>query len=94
MLHYDQELDRETRVPFLLGGADVYAVAVYKVMGRADYTKPLDKFLELGDVCMLIGFLECGSDELFMGRGNYLCAALVLLLRGTEGSGAPDLCAL
>ncbi|XP_077338705.1 lanC-like protein 3 [Lithobates pipiens] len=80
VLHYDRELDPETRASFLLGGAGVYAVAamIYKAAGRADYTKPLDRFRELGDVCMPLGFLDCGSDELFVGRSGYLCAALVL----------------
>ncbi|XP_075190372.1 lanC-like protein 3 [Anomaloglossus baeobatrachus] len=80
VLHYDREQDRETRASFLLGGAGVYAVAamIYKAQGRADFTQMLDKFRALGDICVPLGFLECGSDELFVGRSGYLCAALVM----------------
>ncbi|KAJ8409876.1 hypothetical protein AAFF_G00209170 [Aldrovandia affinis] len=67
------------RAAFLLGGAGIYAVAamVYKALGSSDL-KPLTKFRNLWDVCAPINFLECGSDELFVGRAGYLCAALVL----------------
>ncbi|XP_018418532.1 PREDICTED: lanC-like protein 3 [Nanorana parkeri] len=80
MLYYDQEQDRQTRASFLLGGAGVYGVAsmIYKAAGRADFIKPLERFRELCDICEPLGFLECGSDELFVGRSGYLCAALVL----------------
>ncbi|XP_021118240.1 lanC-like protein 3 isoform X3 [Heterocephalus glaber] len=74
------EPDADTRAAFLLGGAGVYAVAtlVYHAMGRSDYVQPLGKFRALSAVCAPVSFLECGSDELFVGRAGYLCAALVL----------------
>ncbi|CAG5865727.1 unnamed protein product [Menidia menidia] len=76
----DAEPDGNTRAAFLLGGAGIYAVAalIYKAMGLADFVKPLTKFRNLWEVCAPISFLECGSDELFVGRAGYLCAALVL----------------
>ncbi|CAH2223176.1 lanC 3 [Pelobates cultripes] len=80
VLYYDNEQDRETRASFLLGGAGVYAVAalIYKASGLKDFNKPLEKFKELWRICVPLGFLECGSDELFVGRSGYLCAALVI----------------
>ncbi|XP_066448685.1 lanC-like protein 3 [Eleutherodactylus coqui] len=80
VLHYDREQDRETRASFLLGGAGVYAVAalIYKALGLSDFSRVLARFRALGDVCVPLGFLECGSDELFVGRSGYLCAALVM----------------
>lgn len=76
----DAEPDKNMRAAFLLGGAGVYAVAamIYKSLGLADFVKPLTKFRNLWEVCAPINFLECGSDELFVGRAGYLCAALVL----------------
>uniref|UniRef100_A0A8C5P9E9 LanC like family member 3 n=1 Tax=Leptobrachium leishanense TaxID=445787 RepID=A0A8C5P9E9_9ANUR len=73
--------DRETRASFLLGGAGVYAVAakIYKASGLKDFNRPLDRFKALWRIPGgPLGFLECGSDELFVGRSGYLCAALVL----------------
>uniref|UniRef100_A0A3B5MP28 LanC-like protein 3 n=1 Tax=Xiphophorus couchianus TaxID=32473 RepID=A0A3B5MP28_9TELE len=72
--------DQNMRAAFLLGGAGIYAVAamIYKSLGLADFVKPLTKFRNLWEVCAPINFLECGSDELFVGRAGYLCAALVL----------------
>lgn len=77
------EADADTRAAFLLGGAGVYAVAalVYRALGLPDYARPLGKFRELSEVCAPLSFLECGSDELFVGRAGYLCAALVLKQR-------------
>lgn len=76
----DREPDQNMRAAFLLGGAGIYAVAamIYKALGLADFVKPLTKFRNLWEVCAPINFLECGSDELFVGRAGYLCAALVL----------------
>ncbi|XP_077473962.1 lanC-like protein 3 [Stigmatopora argus] len=76
----DAEPERSMRAAFLLGGAGVYATAamIYKSLGLADFVKPLNKFRNLWQVCAPIHFLECGSDELFVGRAGYLCATLVL----------------
>ncbi|XP_067372677.1 lanC-like protein 3 isoform X2 [Channa argus] len=78
--YMDAEPDKNMRAAFLLGGAGIYAVAtlIYKSLGLADFVKPLTKFRNLWEVCAPINFLECGSDELFVGRAGYLCAALVL----------------
>lgn len=78
--YVDAEPDKNMRAAFLLGGSGVYAVAamIYKSLGLADFVKPLTKFRNLWEVCAPINFLECGSDELFVGRAGYLCAALVL----------------
>nr|XP_047908779.1 lanC-like protein 3 isoform X2 [Anser cygnoides] len=75
--------EADTRAAFLLGGAGVYAVAalVYRALGLPDFARPLGKFRELSEVCAPLSFLECGSDELFVGRAGYLCAALVLKQR-------------
>lgn len=74
------EPDADTRAAFLLGGAGVYAVAalVYQALGLPDFGRLLGRFRELSQVCAPVTFLECGSDELFVGRAGYLCAALVL----------------
>uniref|UniRef100_A0ABM5FY65 LanC-like protein 3 n=1 Tax=Pogona vitticeps TaxID=103695 RepID=A0ABM5FY65_9SAUR len=74
------EADADTRAAFLLGGAGVYAVAtlVYQALGLPDWARSLGKFRALCDLCVPLTFLECGSDELFVGRAGYLCAALVL----------------
>lgn len=76
----DAEPDKNMRAAFLLGGAGIYAVAamIYRSLGLADFVKPLTRFRNLWEVCAPISFLECGSDELFVGRAGYLCAALVL----------------
>ncbi|XP_072300765.1 lanC-like protein 3 isoform X2 [Eucyclogobius newberryi] len=78
--YVDAEPEKNMRAAFLLGGAGVYAVAamIYKALGLADFVKPLTTFRNLWEVCAPINFLECGSDELFVGRAGYLCAALVL----------------
>lgn len=78
--YVDAEPDKNMRAAFLLGGAGIYAVAamIYKSLGLAEFVKPLTKFRNLWEVCAPISFLECGSDELFVGRAGYLCAALVL----------------
>lgn len=78
--YVDAEPDTNMRAAFLLGGAGIYAVAamIYKSLGLADFVKPLTKFRNLWEVCAPINFLECGSDELFVGRAGYLCATLVL----------------
>ncbi|XP_036396635.1 lanC-like protein 3 [Megalops cyprinoides] len=80
MRYVDAEPDKNMRAAFLLGGAGIYAVAamVYKALGLSDFVRPLTKFRNLWEVCAPINFLECGSDELFVGRAGYLCAALVL----------------
>ncbi|XP_078512246.1 lanC-like protein 3 [Lissotriton helveticus] len=76
----DSEPDRQARAAFLLGGAGVYAVAalVYRALALPDFDEALGKFRDLWRVCAQLTFLDCGSDELFVGRSGYLCAAMVL----------------
>ncbi|XP_043928342.1 lanC-like protein 3 [Protopterus annectens] len=76
----DKEHDPNLRTAFLLGGSGVFAVAamIYRALGLAEFIKPLNKFRDLWEVCAPITFLDCGSDELFVGRAGYLCATLVL----------------
>ncbi|KAJ8350433.1 hypothetical protein SKAU_G00255630 [Synaphobranchus kaupii] len=78
--YVDGEQEENMRAAFLLGGAGIYATAamVYKALGLSDFVKPLTKFRNLWEVCAPMNFLECGSDELFVGRSGYLCAVLVL----------------
>ncbi|KAK4884039.1 hypothetical protein RN001_000310 [Aquatica leii] len=66
---------------FLLGNCGIYAIAsviyhVTKNKEQSDYFRNL--FYEAGNTCKEIQFLDCGSDELFVGRAGYLCAALWL----------------
>jgi len=72
--YVDAEPDKNMRAAFLLGGSGIYAVAamIYKSMGLADFVKPLTKFRNLWEVFSPINFLECGSDELFVGRAGYV----------------------
>ena len=38
----------------------------------------LDKFISLHKMCTPLNFLECGGDELLVGRAGYLCGVLYL----------------
>ncbi|GJQ76591.1 putative lanthionine synthetase C-like protein [Trypoxylus dichotomus] len=64
---------------FLLGNAGVYAIAItiYNSLGNAT---ECDNYIELykdaGKLCKKMQFLNCGSDELFVGRAGYICGAL------------------
>lgn len=68
----DAEPDKNMQAAFLLGGAGIYAVAamIYKSLGLAEFVRPLSRFRSLWEVCAPIRFLECGSDELFVGRAG------------------------
>ncbi|XP_077436113.1 LOW QUALITY PROTEIN: lanC-like protein 3 [Vanacampus margaritifer] len=70
----------DTVVPAVMATVDriLKSAMIYKSLGLADFVKPLTKFRNLWEVWAPIHFLECGSDELFVGRPGYLCAALVL----------------
>ncbi|KAF5280888.1 hypothetical protein FQR65_LT03037 [Abscondita terminalis] len=66
---------------FLLGNCGIYAIAavlynITKKNEQCDYYKQL--FYEAGNTCKEMNFLDCGSDELFVGRAGYICAALWL----------------
>lgn len=38
----------------------------------------IQKFLEMGNICLPVNFFGPGSDELFVGRAGYLCGSLLL----------------
>ncbi|KAK9746120.1 Lanthionine synthetase C-like protein [Popillia japonica] len=64
---------------FLLGNAGVYAVAtaIYNAIGDgAQCNKYIELYKDAGKLCTKMHFLNCGSDELFVGRAGYLCGAL------------------
>ncbi|CAG7723925.1 unnamed protein product [Allacma fusca] len=68
-------------VGFLLGKAGFYAVgAVFgKIMGNRELlNQSLTNYIDAASVCKPIEFLQCGSDELFVGRAGYLFGALWL----------------
>nr|XP_060626133.1 lanC-like protein 3 isoform X2 [Anolis sagrei ordinatus] len=74
------EAGDDPRAAFLLGGAGLYAVAtlVRHAQGAPDWAEPLGKFRALAALCVPLRFRQGGSDELFVGRAGYLCAALLL----------------
>lgn len=68
-------------VGFLSGDAGVYALStaiLTKMNQRADAKFELDNFCKGFDICCKESFYKHGSDELFVGRAGYLCAALWL----------------
>ena len=72
---------RDPPAAFLLGPAGVYAVGslIYSDIGQKavadEYNK---KYLALSSTCEPVNYLDCGSDELLVGRAGYLCGALLL----------------
>ncbi|XP_030058215.1 lanC-like protein 3 [Microcaecilia unicolor] len=72
------DVEPETRAAFLLGGAGVHAALEQHEAAE----QALERFRQLGPVCAPPSEdLLRGSDELFVGRSGYLCAALELKLR-------------
>ena len=72
---------RDPPAAFLLGPAGVYAVGslIYSDIGQKDVADEyIKKYLALGSVCEPINYLDCGSDELLVGRAGYLCGAFLL----------------
>lgn len=66
---------------FLLGNGGVYAVAaaIYNEVGdKEQCNKYKELYKEAGRICKQLQFLNCGSDELFVGRAGYICGALWL----------------
>ena len=72
---------RDPPAAFLLGPAGVYVVGslIYSDIGQKavadEYNK---KYLALSSTCEPVNYLDCGSDELLVGRAGYLCGALLL----------------
>ncbi|KAJ8978929.1 hypothetical protein NQ317_002990 [Molorchus minor] len=66
---------------FILGNCGIYAVAaaIYKSAGdkqQSDNFRQL--YYEAEQICKEARFLNCGSDELFVGRAGYILGALWL----------------
>lgn len=79
--------NRDPPAAFLLGSAGVYATGglVYSALQQKQASDELlKKYLALGSVCQPIDYLDCGSDELFVGRAGYLCGAMTLNQRFPE----------
>ncbi|KAH1016172.1 hypothetical protein HUJ04_007440 [Dendroctonus ponderosae] len=66
---------------FILGPAGVYAVAavLYNSIGDANQSQYFrELYYESSKYCSEPNFLNCGSDELFVGRAGYIMGALWL----------------
>lgn len=58
---------------FLLGNCGIYAVAaaILKAAGEAtESQKYMQNFYDIANICKEMQFLDCGSDELFVGRAG------------------------
>lgn len=67
--------DRSIQAAFLLGNAGVWALAavISKELGRQNECDNfIARYAAVADFCIPINFLDCGSDELFVGRTGYL----------------------
>lgn len=68
-------------VSFLCGPSGVYALGAF--LGRVSnnetlVTECVKKFQSLSTECLKPNFLQCGSNELFVGRAGYLCGMLAI----------------
>ncbi|KAJ8943032.1 hypothetical protein NQ318_022576 [Aromia moschata] len=73
--------DRKDIPSFILGNCGIYAVAsvIYRSAGdqaQSDHFRQL--YYEAAHICKEPKFLNCGSDELFVGRAGYILGALWL----------------
>lgn len=62
---------------FILGNSGLYAVAsaIYKAIGDNNQSENFRKmYIEAGKICKNVCFLNCGSDELFVGRAGNGCS--------------------
>ncbi|XP_065283219.1 lanC-like protein 3 isoform X1 [Dermacentor albipictus] len=76
--------DRAMQSAFLLGSAGVWALAavVANEVGRNDDCDNfLARYAAVADICVPVKFLDCGSDEMFVGRAGYLTGLLYLRSR-------------
>lgn len=65
---------------FILGNGGVYAVssAIFHAAQDQNASQMYrDKYLKIASICKS-SFLDCGEDELFVGRAGYLCGAIWL----------------
>ena len=80
-LEYTKKSGSRDATSFILGGAGVDAIAslIYQQAGDTNTSnKFADSYVKVGEKCLPIDFLRCGSDELFVGRAGYLCGAMNL----------------
>lgn len=73
--------DKSQKSAFLLGNAGVYAVAaaLYHAAGdKESCDRYLKRYVDGAANCKPLNFLECGGDELFVGRAGYLSGILWL----------------
>ncbi|KAL1494176.1 hypothetical protein ABEB36_009818 [Hypothenemus hampei] len=66
---------------FILGSAGVIAVAAALFHASGDRTASeayITQYQNLANSCIGIDFLDCGSDELFVGRAGYVMGAIWL----------------
>ncbi|KAH6928700.1 hypothetical protein HPB50_018751 [Hyalomma asiaticum] len=76
--------DRAMQSAFLLGSAGVWALAAVvanEVARNDDCDNFLARYAAVADICMPVKFLDCGSDEMFVGRAGYLTGLLYLRSR-------------
>ncbi len=72
---------RDPRAAFILGPAGVHLVGglVYSHLGQEETgAECRQKYASLCAACEPINYLECGSDEILVGRAGYICGALHL----------------
>lgn len=73
--------DKNNEPAFLLGYGGIYALAavIYKALNFCEQSnKYHTKFYEAAKHCKGIDYLNCGSDELLVGRAGYIAGALWL----------------
>jgi len=73
--------DRKNLLGFLTGAAGVYAVAAaisFTTRSETHIQTHLSKFSSLSEHLLPVQVHRCGSDEMFVGRAGYICAALWL----------------
>ena len=80
-LEYAKKSGSGDTTSFILGEAGVDAIAslIYHLIGDTKTANKYEaKYAAIGEKCLPIDFLRCGSDELFVGRAGYLCGAMNL----------------
>lgn len=80
-LEYAKKSGSGDATSFILGEAGVDAIAslIYQLIGDTKTANKYEaKYAAIGEKCLPIDFLRCGSDELFVGRAGYLCGAMNL----------------
>ena len=78
---YAKKSGSRDETSFILGRAGVDAIAslIFQMTGDTKTANRYEgQFAAVGEKCLPINFLQCGSDELFVGRAGYLCGAMNL----------------